>query len=84
MATYQERYQPTLMAANATVRVTKESVGGFLAATAGTITIVSTDNGTVVLAHPVAAGTYYPFPFYLGPNGGSVTLAGGASGTLGL
>lgn len=84
MATYQERYQPFLMAANATLQVTKESIGGFAAATAGTITVTSTANGTVVSAHPVAAGTYYPFPFYLGSNGGTVTLAGGASGTLGV
>lgn len=84
MATYQERYQPTLMTADSTLKITKESIGGFLAKTAGTITVVSADSGTVVSAHPVAIGTYYPLPFYLGPNGGTVTLAGGASGTFGV
>jgi len=89
MANVRERYTPVPVAANATVAITSSSIGGFLCVTSGTITIVANPQDgkvatTIVSAFPVTSGFYYPFPFYLSSNGGSVTLAGGASGTLGI
>lgn len=86
---YQERYQPILVGVDATVNINSDSVGGFLCKTAGTITIseVNEITGalvTIVDAHPVSAGIYYPLPFHLGSNGGRFVAAGGASGTLGV
>lgn len=82
MSKVQERYTPRLMAANTSTTLTGPSVGGFISVTAGTLSITSVDSGNVLTAFPVAVGTYYPLPIYVGQNGGTVTLAGGASGTL--
>jgi len=80
---YRERYTAYLMGVNASLKTTRSSIGGFLAKTAGTITIVDDDGRTIVDAHPVSAGLYYPLPFLLQTEtGATVTLAGGASGTL--
>lgn len=87
MSAYQERYSPIVVGVNATVQLTGSAVGGFLCLTGGTITVTkNTAAGvvTIVNAVPVTAGVYTPMPFYLGPDGGSVTLGGGASGTLGV
>lgn len=83
MSNYKERYTATPMAANATARFNGSQLGGFLAVTAGTITITD-DAGVVDLAaFPCAAGQYVPLPILVNtPTGGTVTLAGGASGTL--
>ncbi len=86
---YQERYQPILVGVDATVPINSDSVGGFLCKTAGTITVTKVNelsgaNVTIINAHPVSAGIYYPLPFFLGSNGGTFTAAGGASGTLGV
>lgn len=80
-----ERYTAYPMGVNASLKVTRQSIGGFLAKTAGTITVVNDKGATIVDAIPVAAGLYYPLPFLLqSETGGTVTLAGGASGTLGV
>lgn len=78
----QETYSPQPMAVNSTYFTSSPSIGGFIAVTAGTITI--TDGlGSVELANfPVAAGSYNPLPMFLGNRGATITLAGGASGTL--
>jgi hypothetical protein len=76
------------MAANATYNVPGHAIGGFLAATSGTITITAKEpNGintnTYVNAVPVIAGVYLPIPLeFPTAAGGTVTLASGASGTL--
>lgn len=84
----QERYAPRPVGANETISLTGASVGGFLCTTAGTVTLVRDDGQgnttTLVNAMAVAAGTYYPMPFYLGSNGGTFTTAGGAIGCLGV
>jgi hypothetical protein len=85
----QERYTPYPVAANATVEIAGSALGGFLCTTAGTITVVRNASGgnpqlTILTAHPVSAGIYYPLPFYLGTQGGTFTAAGGASGLLGV
>lgn len=88
MAAYQERYSPVVVGVDSSVPLTGSAVGGFLCKTAGTITITENDEqgGTriIVNAVPVTAGIYTPIPFYLSPYGGTVTTAGGASGTLGV
>lgn len=84
MSVIQERYSPLVVGVNATVPIYSSSIGGFLAITAGTITVTalrSTGSVTIVNALPVAAGVYYPMPFKLSENGGSIVAAGGASGT---
>ena len=60
-----ERYTAYLMGVNASLKVTRQSIGGFLAKTAGTITVVNDKGATIVDAVPVAAGLYYPLPFLL-------------------
>ena len=86
MSQIQERYRPRVMAANSTlVLPASADIGGFLAKTDGTITVVDSNGDTVLNAVPVSAGIYTPCPFLLSGGGAdsSVTLAGGASGTLG-
>ena len=80
----QERYSTLLLGANASVEIRSVALGGFLCKTSGTISVTRGVNQPqlIVDAHPVAAGSYYPLPFLLSAHGGSVTLAGGASGTL--
>lgn len=76
-----ERYTPVPMAANATYITTSDQIGGFLCKTAGTISVVA-KGVTLVDAVAVAAGVYYPLPFYVGDTGATITLGGGAVGTL--
>lgn len=83
----QERYDAVPMAADTSRSWHHGSgIAGFIAVTAGTITVSRTNDlgvASVVLApFPVAAGTIYGLPMFLGTNGFTVTLAGGASGTL--
>lgn len=85
MAVVQEYYNPIVMAANSTVKLTQHQLGFFLAVTAGTISATDQAGTTIINALPVTAGVYYPLPIALGVQGGaaSFTTAGGASGTLG-
>ena len=85
MATVQEIYNPVVVGVNTTVKLTQHQLGGFLALTGGTLTVVNQAGVTILNAVPVTAGVYLPIPFSLGPSGdaASVTSAGGASGTLG-
>lgn len=82
----QERYNALVLGVNGTANVTSTGVAGFLCVTAGTLTLTRTnDVGTVITivsALPVSAGVYVPIPFLIGSKGGTVTLAGGASGAL--
>lgn len=87
MGYVRERFNPIPMAANANYNVTGMHIGGFLAKTSGTITVVSknaqgTADVTLVDAVPVTAGIYTPLPMIFPAVGATVTLAGGASGTL--
>lgn len=78
-----ERYRPIPVAVNSSVRVSTQSIGGFLATTAGTITITNDAGINLLTAHPVSAGVYLPLPIFLTTQtGGTFTTAGGASGTL--
>lgn len=63
---------------------------GFLATTAGTISVSFQDGSdgssiatvSAVQTVPVVAGGYTPIPLEFPQNGGTITLAAGASGTL--
>lgn len=77
----QDRYNPEVVGVSATIPLYSDAIGGFLAKTAGTITVTSANGTVLVNAHPVTAGSWTPLPFYIGP-GGTFTTAGGASGTL--
>lgn len=84
----QERYSPVPVAANSTVIIYGNSIGCFVCTTAGTLTVVSNAydgkaQSTIINALAVSAGVVYPLPFFLGSNGGTVTTAGGAVGTIG-
>lgn len=81
MSNVQERYTPEVVGVNTTIPLYSNSIGGFLAKTAGTITVTASNGTVLVNAHPVTAGGYFPLPFYVG-DGASFTTAGGASGTL--
>jgi hypothetical protein len=88
MSANRERYSPVVIAANGTVTLSTGQIGGFLCLTAGTITVTrNNEDGTttvIVNAVPVTAGLWTWMPFLLTSHGGTVTLAGGASGTLGV
>lgn len=93
MATIRERYQPVPMGVNASYTVRSAQIGGFLAKTAGTITVTTATGTVIVDAFPLTAGVYTPLPYLLTkPDeaqdqtapGAVVQLAGGASGTLGF
>jgi len=79
----QERYHPQAMAANTSLVLTGAGIGGFVAVTAGTLTVTDPNGTVLVNAFPVAAGSVYGIPILTGVHGGAiVSLAGGASGTL--
>jgi hypothetical protein len=84
MAIVQERYRCVLLGVNATHFPRSQSLGFFIASTAGTLTIVNNAGFTIVIV-PVTAGVYLPLPIFLGSEGdkGAVVLSGGASGTIG-
>lgn len=58
-------------------------IAGFLAATTGTITVTDADGTDLVDTVPLTAGAFTRIPLvFRSSAGGTVTLAGGASGTL--
>lgn len=83
MSTYRERYTPLVVGLNSSGQIASDMVGVFIAATAGTLTLVNSAGQTILNAQPVAVGTNF-IQLYLGANGGTYTLAGGASGTFGV
>lgn len=78
-----EIFRAQNMAANATFRIGGTQMGGFIGKTAGAITVTD-GNGTVLVdAVPIIAGVTIPIPLMFQTGmGGTVTLSGGASGTL--
>lgn len=79
-----EKYTPTPLAVNSTNIISGGSVAAmFLAITAGTITLTRLDGMVALAAFPVSAGGSYGLALRLG-HSFTVTLAGGASGTLGV
>lgn len=82
MAT-KEHYNATPLAANAS-KPCGVSIAGFLAATAGTLTVTDADNTVLVNAFPITpAMGFVRIPLLSNTSAGmTVSLAGGASGTL--
>jgi hypothetical protein len=78
-----EYYSAKPMGLNASLGVGTH-IAGFLAVTAGTLTVTDADGTVLVNALPVAAGgPFIRIPVMFNTSsGGKVTLAGGASGTL--
>jgi len=71
------------MGVDSSTSIGGQNIGGFLAKTTGTITVVDGAGNTLVDAVPVTAGAYLPLPFLIEARGvTTVTLADGASGTL--
>ena len=86
-----EPFRPVAIGTNGSLVLSGGHLGAFLAKTSGTITItitVGSYNGasvvTILDAVPVTAGIFTPIPaaFDSVQNGCTVTLAGGAAGTL--
>ena len=80
-----EAYAPYPLGVNATFSTEATQLGAFYAVTGGTITVVDGAGVTVMNAFPVSAGQVVPLVFLLKASGNqtsTVTLAGGASGTL--
>jgi hypothetical protein len=78
-----QRYNPIVLAANATVTLTGDSIGCFLCTTSGTITIKDWKGNTIVNALSVTAGNFYHIPFFLNGNGGKV-ISASAVGVIGV
>lgn len=77
-----EQYRPQVMEADTSFPCGGRQLGGFLASVSGTITITRDRDGIVMVpVTPVTAGVMTPLPLIFdGPF--TVTLAGGAAGTL--
>ena len=87
MSMVRERFSPKPMTANATLAINGPYLGGFLCKVSGTISVVAKDalgtsDVTLVDAVPVTAGIYTPIPIVVPATGYTVTLGGGAAGTL--
>jgi len=78
-----ELYTPTVIGINSFVIVGGANIGGFIAKTAGTITVTDASGALIIDAIPLTAGVYTPLPFTSERfRGARVQLAGGASGVL--
>lgn len=75
---------PLICGVNATTAFASQAVHSFFAKTAGSITIKKLNGTTVLDAFPVTSGQWIELEMNVDPNGGSITTAGGASGTLTL
>jgi len=77
------RYTPAPIGVNGSVtKIPANQTGCFSCVTTGTLSITDSQGVAVLTAFPVTLGTFYYIPFYTA-GGFTVTLAGGASGTLG-
>lgn len=79
-------YKPVPVGVNATVLIAGSRIGGFVPATAGTITITTVSENGVSLTLPgipVTLGNDVVMPIFVGTVGRSTLVAsGGASGIL--
>jgi hypothetical protein len=78
-----EGFRPQPMGADSSITVAGTGISGFLPVTAGTISVVDADGTTVLNAYPLSAGVFSKIPIYFNFAGNkTITLGGGASGTL--
>lgn len=88
MIFFKLRHVPIPVPVNGTVAINNDEIGGFNCVTSGTITITASNDVAgqpatpVLTGFPVTAGTWTFIPYILSVNGGTITAAGGASGTL--
>ncbi len=73
--------KPNVVGVNTTITFSGSGVARFLAITAGTVTIKNSAGTTLLNAYPVTAGSWHEFNMFVDTNGGTITTAGGASGT---
>lgn len=73
---------PITCGVNATTSFAGKGVSRFLAVTAGTVTIKDSAGNTKLNVYPVTAGSWHEFNMFVDINGGTITTAGGASGTV--
>lgn len=78
----QEQYTPQVMTANTSFVTTNQKIGGFICTVSGTLNITKGNGSTILVNFPVTAGVYYPLPLYVGNYGATITLSGGAAGSL--
>lgn len=83
MAQVKEHYEGKFMAADSSLKV-GTSIAGFLVTTTGTITVTDDDGEVIINAHPVTtAQGFIRIPLFSKTSTGmTVSLGGGASGTL--
>lgn len=80
-----QMYKPILVGVNATVKFNPDTfgLGNFFAVTAGTITIVNNAGTAILSAFPVTAGQAVKLEIGMESGSlGTITTAGGASGTV--
>jgi len=82
MSAIKESYRPQALAANTSYRVGGSHIAGFLCTVSGTLDIDDTDGTALVDALPVTAGQWIRIPLQFKTGRGTVTLSGGAAGTL--
>jgi len=83
MTKVRETYRPVPMAADSSYRLTATRVAAFVAKTSGTLTVTDADGTVLFDAIPVTAGLDLPLMAHFNTSmGGTIALAGGASGTL--
>jgi hypothetical protein len=79
-------YKATPIGVDQTANIPGTRVGGFIAATAGTVQFIIRDGGNPPVtfpAVPLAAGQEWDIEFYAGTTGlSTIVLAGGCSGIL--
>jgi len=81
--TVKDVYTPIQVGVNASVGLGSITMlGGFLCATAGSISVTDSDGNTVVPLTALAAGTFTPLPFKC--NKGTIVASLGASGVIGV
>ena len=81
MSMIKEYYRPQPLAANAVYVSNASHIAGFLATVAGTITVADGGGVVVLNAMPLVLG-FNRIPLQLNTTASTVTLAGGAAGTL--
>lgn len=83
MGQIKEHYTAKPMAANSSL-VVGVTLAGFLCTVAGTLTVTDVDGNVLINAYPVTAGQgFIRIPLLSKTSAGmTVTLAGGAAGTL--
>lgn len=83
MTHIRECYKPTPVGVNGSLQIRGPVLAGVLVATAGTVSVTDADGSTLVASMPLYEGGFLRIPIFFNTNmGGTITFAGGASGTV--